>query len=166
MQLDLKSNHPTRSTSKRNRLKLSAVALAAAVALTTSVMWANPAWAQDESTAVESRVGIREQVHQAGLDAAAELLGMTPDELSDLLWGGETLANLAEEHNVALSDLRAAVEEATTNARQERIRDFITQQVESGRISQERAAWILQGIENNWFGLRRFAGALGGLGRH
>jgi hypothetical protein len=146
-------------------MKLGAVALATVLALTASVMWANPAWAQDNEESAETTMRPREEVRQAGLEAAAEVLGMTPDDLSDQLWGGKTLADLAEEANVPLSDVRAAVEEATSDARQGRIKEFIAKQVEEGRISQERADWIIEGIDNDWFGFGRFAGRFDGLGQ-
>jgi hypothetical protein len=146
-------------------MKIGALVMAAVIALSASVMWTNPAWAQDGTEQSEAVVSVREEVHQAGLEAAAELLGMTPDELSDQLWGGETLADLAEEANVPLSDVRAAVEEATSAARQAGIKEFVARQVENGRISQEQADWINAGIDNGWFGLRRFFGRFDGFGR-
>jgi hypothetical protein len=149
----------------RVNTKIGAVLVAVVVALTTSVMWANPAWAQDSAEPAEATMTVREEVRQAGLEAAAGVLGMTSDELSDQLWGGKTLADLAEETNVPLSDVRAAVEEATSAARQEAIKEFIAKQVENGRISQEQADWIIEGINNGWFGLRRFADGFGRFGR-
>jgi hypothetical protein len=104
-------------------------------------------------------------IRQAGLEAAAKALGMSADDLSDQLWGGKTLADLAEEANVPLSDVRAAVEEATTTARQSAIKDFVAKQVEDGRMSQEEADWINQGIDNGWFSqIRRFVGGFDRLG--
>jgi hypothetical protein len=149
----------------RFNMKSGAVVMAMVVALTASVMWANPAWAQDTQEPAEAVITVREEVRQAGLEAAAELLGMTPDELSDQLWGGETLADLAEEAGVPLSDVRDAVEEATSAVRQEAIKEFVARQVENGRISQEQADWINQGIDNGWFGLRRLAWRFDGFGR-
>jgi hypothetical protein len=144
-------------------MKFGIVAVATAIALAVGTVWVNQAWAQETSEPAEA-VGVREEVHQAGLAAAAEVLGMTPDELSDQLWGGKTLAGLAEEANVELGDVRAAVEEATRAIRQERIEAFVAQQVENGRMSQEQADWIMQGIENGWFGLRRFMDRFDGFG--
>src|SRR5512144_2514717 len=42
-------------------------------------------------------MGMRGLHSQAALEAAAKALGMTSDELSAQLWGGKTLAALAEE---------------------------------------------------------------------
>ena len=152
----------------RINTKMGAVVLATIIAFTASVATTGQAWAQDVSQPTEETVTTmtpREEIRQAGLDAAAEVLGMTPDEVSDQLWGGKTLADLAEEANVPLGDVRAAVEAATIIARQERVKEVIGNLVENGRISQERADWILAGIDNGWFGLHRFTGSFDSLGR-
>lgn len=149
--------------------KMGGFVMAAMIALTGGLMWATPASAQSDTLeATTERITIqqvREEVQQAGLEAAAELLGMTPDELEDALWGGKTLADLAEEANVPLSDLRTAVEEATQAARQAAVREVLAQLVENGRITQARADWILEGMENGWFGMGRFADRFDGFGR-
>jgi hypothetical protein len=151
-------------TMKLGAVRLGTVAMAAVIAVSAAAMWAVPAWAQGEEESA-GHLTVREEVHEAGLKAAAEVLGMTPEELSDQLWAGKTLAGLAEEGNVPLSEVRAAVEEATRAARQERIKEFIAKQVENGRISQAQADWLNQGIDNGWFGrLRRFAGRFDGFG--
>ena len=149
----------------RVNMKIGAIALALVMALSASVMWVMPSFAQQEGETADTHVTLREEVHQAGLEAAARLLGMTADELSDQLWGGKTLADLAEEANVPLSDVRTAWEEATTAARQERIKAFIAEQVAEGRISQEQADWLNEGIDNQWFGpIHRFGRGFGGFG--
>jgi len=85
---------------------------------------------------------------QAGLEAAAGALGMTADELSTQLWGGRTIADVAEKAGVDLQTVRDAVETACQNA----VRDAIQQAVQDGRISQEQADWLLQGLENGYWG--------------
>jgi hypothetical protein len=150
-------------------LRVGTIVLAAVIALGVGLIWTSPAWAQSEKAPVEF-VSMREEVRAAGLAAAAELLGMTPDELSDQLWGGRTLAELAEEAGVTLREVRAAVEEATQAARQSRIKEFVAKQVEAGRISQEQADWINEGIDNGWFGrlfreARQFDGFRHGFSR-
>lgn len=91
------------------------------------------------------------------LEAAAEALGMTTDELSTQLWGGKSLADLAEEKGVALEDVQAAVEAAQEQA----FRDEIAQAVEEGTITQEHADWLLEGLEKGFIG-----GPGRGLGFH
>ena len=58
---------------------------------------------------------------QAGLEAAAKALGMTADELSTQLWGGKTLADLADEAGVELQAVRDAVEVACEQATRDAI---------------------------------------------
>jgi hypothetical protein len=105
---------------------------------------------------------------QAGLEAAAELLGMTADELSTQLWGGRTLADLADKAGVDLQTLRDAVEAANQAAMEAAVRDAIEQALENGYITQEQADWLLQGLEQGFlpmghgFGFGR--GMMGGFG--
>jgi len=80
---------------------------------------------------------------QAELEAAAKVLGMTAEELSTQLWGGRTLADLADKAGVKLQAVRDAVEAARTQA----MKDAIAQAVEDGDITQEQADWLLKGIE-------------------
>jgi hypothetical protein len=85
---------------------------------------------------------------EAGLEAAAEALGMTTDELSTQLWGGKTLADLADEKTVDLQTVRDAVEAACKQA----TRDAIEQAVTDGRLSREQADWLLEGLDNGYWG--------------
>ncbi len=105
---------------------------------------------------------------QAGLEAAAELLGMTADELSTQLWGGRTLADLADEAGVDLQTLRDAVEAANQAAMEAAMRDAIEQALENGYITQEQADWLLQGLEQGFLPMGRgfgFGHGMGGGGR-
>ncbi|MCJ7668509.1 MAG: hypothetical protein MUP04_09590, partial [Anaerolineae bacterium] len=81
---------------------------------------------------------------QAGLEAAAEALGMTADELSTQLWGGRTLADKA---GVDLQTVRDAVDAACQAA----TKDAIEQAVEDGDLSQEQADWMLEGLGLDFF---------------
>ncbi len=85
---------------------------------------------------------------EAGLEAAAEALGMTADELSTQLWGGRTLAEIAEEAGVDLQDVRDAV----TAAMVQETRDAIEAAVEAGTISQTQADWLLEGLDAGYWG--------------
>ena len=96
---------------------------------------------------------------QVGLETIAEALGMTVDELSTQLWGGKTLADLAEEAGVDLQDVRDAVEAAQEAA----TRDAIEQAVEDGNLSREHADWLLEGLDNGYWGGHGFGG-FGGCG--
>lgn len=94
---------------------------------------------------------------QAGLEAAANALNMTADELSTQLWGGRTLADLADQAQVDLQTVRDAVDAACQQAQ----RDAIAQAVQDGRLSQEQADWLLQGLDNGYWGGRGFGHGFG-----
>lgn len=66
-----------------------------------------------------------------GLDAAAEALGMTQDELREAVSDGDTLAEVAQQEGVEVS----LVVDALVAAAQERL----TQAVEDGRLTQAEA---------------------------
>lgn len=98
---------------------------------------------------------------QAGLEAAAKALNMTPEELSTQLWGGRTLAELADKAGVDLQKVRDAVNQACVQA----IKDAIEQAVRDGRLTREQADWLLQGLDRGywgpgagWWGFRGFWG--------
>lgn len=95
---------------------------------------------------------------EVGLEAAAQVLGMTADELANQLWAGETLADLAEEAGVDLQDVRDAVDAAHEQAQ----RDRIEQAVEDGKLTREHADWLLEGLDKGFIGGRGFGPAMGG----
>jgi len=84
----------------------------------------------------------------------AEQLGMTVDELQVELEAGKTIAELAEEKGV---DLDAA--------RIEAMKERIQQAVEDGKMTQEQADWMLQGLEQGFMPGGRGPG-FGGRGGH
>jgi hypothetical protein len=94
---------------------------------------------------------------EAGLEAAAKALGMTADELSTQLWGGRTLADLAEKAGVDLQAVRDAVNAACTQA----IKDAIEQAVTDGNLTREHADWLLEGLDKGYWGGE---GGFGGRG--
>ena len=80
-------------------------------------------------------------------DAAAEALGLTPNELfAELHDEGKTLAEIAEEKGVDM----AAVQDALNASRAEAQRQAIQQAVEAGNLSQEQADWLLEGLEKGF----------------
>ena len=83
---------------------------------------------------------------QAGLDAVAEALGMTTDELQAALQDGKTLADLAEEKGVEIQALRDAAEAAEKTARIEQIEQAVT----DGDLTREQADWMIEGIQNGY----------------
>jgi polyhydroxyalkanoate synthesis regulator phasin len=90
----------------------------------------------------------------------ADQFGMTIDELAAELEAGKTIAELAEEKGV---DLQAAQIEA--------MKERIQQAVEDGKITQEQADWLIQGLEQGFmpgpgcpgFGFGRRGGHPGGF---
>jgi hypothetical protein len=85
-------------------------------------------------------------LREAELAAAAEALGMTTEELTTELRSGKTLAEIAEEAGVDLGVVRDAIQAA----RAEEIRQWIEQAVSDGTISQEKADWLLEGLEKGF----------------
>jgi hypothetical protein len=93
-----------------------------------------------------------------GLDAAAEALGMSVEDMQLQLWGGRTMADLAESAGVDLETLQEAIKAA----REQAMRERLAQAVEDGRMTQEQADWMIEGIDNG-YGCRMGRGARGGL---
>jgi len=164
-------------------VSLSLVAVMALVALGAGI---NQVWAQsvgssatvtdtsaatttmtDTTTVSNTAMMMQNPVRQAGLAAAAKILGMSVSDLSDQLWGGKTLADLAKDGNVKLSDLRTAVQAATKTARQEQLKAGVAKALAAGRITQAHADWLNQGIDNGWLGNGRMAGmGMNGFGNN
>jgi hypothetical protein len=71
---------------------------------------------------------------------------MTTDDLIDALQSGKTLEQLAEEAGVELQNVRDAVRAA----HEEEFRARIEQAVEDERMSQEKADWLLDGLEQGF----------------
>ena len=86
---------------------------------------------------------------QAELEAAAEVLGMTTDEVTTALQSGKTLQDLADEAGVYFADVQAAIQAAHAAE----LRDRIAQAVDDGTITQENADWLLEGLEKGFIGV-------------
>ena len=82
----------------------------------------------------------------AGLQAAAEALNMTTDELITALRSGKTLEEIATEAGVDLQDVQDAIEAVRTTE----IRERIQQALDAGTITQEHADWLLDGLEKGF----------------
>ena len=103
---------------------------------------------------------------EGGLEAAAEVLGLTTEELTTELWGGKTLSDLADEAGVELQAVRDAVEAAHEQALQEALdakREAIEKAVADGKLTREQADWILEGMDKGYFdhGFGGFGGCRG-----
>jgi hypothetical protein len=79
-------------------------------------------------------------------DAIAETLKLSPSQLFEQLHGGKTLKQVAETQGVQMQ----AVQDAVKNSRQAQARDAIQKALDSGKITKERADWLLKGLEKGW----------------
>lgn len=84
----------------------------------------------------------------AELEAAANVLGMTTDEVTAALKDGKTLQDLATEAGVDIADVHAAVQAVKVTE----FRDRIAQAVEDGTITQEKADWLIEGLDKGFIG--------------
>ncbi len=82
----------------------------------------------------------------AELDAAAQVLGMTPDELSTQLKAGKTLSDLAAAKGVTLQ----SVQDAIQTARRTEMTAQIKQAVTDGQMTQAKADWLLEGLNKGY----------------
>ncbi len=75
-------------------------------------------------------------------DAVADALGMEPVELFKELHGGKSVEELAEAGEVDLEAVRDALEAAQSEARR--------QAIEEGRLSEDRAEWMKEGLDRGF----------------
>ena len=93
----------------------------------------------------------------AELDAAAKALGMTSADLSAELKSGKTLSQIATEKSVNLQTVLAAIQAA-------RKTDFTTQinqAVTAGKMTQDKANWLLEGLDKGYIGGPGFGFGIG-----
>lgn len=86
---------------------------------------------------------------QVELEAAAKVLGMTTDELSTALQSGKTLDQLAQDAGVDVQDVKDAIQAAHATEMRQRIQ----QAVDDGKITQENADWLLEGLDKGFIGV-------------
>lgn len=82
----------------------------------------------------------------AALEAAAQALDMTADELKAALQAGSTLQELAEEAGVDIADVRTAIQAAHATE----LRERIAQALADGTLSQAKADWLLAGLDQGF----------------
>jgi hypothetical protein len=83
-----------------------------------------------------------------GLQIAAQKLGMTTDELITALQSGKTLEQIAQEKGVDYASIQTAIQQQS----QADLRTRIQQAVTAGTISQEKADWLLEGLDKGFIG--------------
>jgi len=93
------------------------------------------------------------------VEAAAEILGITVQDLENQLWAGRSLSAIAEKAGVELQ----SVTDAVTAARSTAATQEIEQALANGSITQEQADWLLEGVQNGYGRIGRGSGDLGGL---
>lgn len=136
------------------------VAVLAALALSSTAL-AHSAAPARSAAPLSHGFGGRGLCGQAGLDAAAKALKMTTDELTAQLWGGRTLADLADEAGVELTDVQSAVQAACTAATKAAIQQAVT----DGQITQDQADWLIEGLDKGYWGSGQKSFGFGGFGR-
>ena len=90
--------------------------------------------------------GIARCIGSTGLEAAVESLGMSSEELKSKLKDGMTLEEIAEEAGVDIDKVREAIQASRNNA----MRTRIEQALEDGKITQEKADWLLEGLDKGF----------------
>ena len=81
-------------------------------------------------------------------DAIANALHLTPTQLFEQLHSGKTLNQIAQAQGVTLQQVQDAANAARTQA----TKDAINQAVKDGRITQAQADWLLQGLNQGYWG--------------
>ncbi|HAV76978.1 MAG TPA: hypothetical protein DCX53_06445 [Anaerolineae bacterium] len=134
-----------------------------AALLVVGVVGATSAYAQASANTPMHGRGPGGEGHKldgAALEAAAEALGMTTDEVTSALKDGKTLQDLADEAGVDIADVRAALQAV----RETEMRDRIAQAVEDGKMTQEKADWLLEGLDKGFLDGPGFGGPRGPKG--
>jgi len=95
---------------------------------------------------------------QAELDAAAKALGMTSADLSAELKSGKTLSAIATEKGVNLQTVQQAIQAA----RNAQFTTQINQAVTAGKMTQAKANWLLEGLNDGYLNGPGFGFGFGG----
>jgi hypothetical protein len=96
----------------------------------------------------------------AALEAVAEVLDMSTDDLSAALEEGQTLQDLADEAGVDMQEIF----DAMSAVREESMRERVAQALEDGSMSQEKADWLLEGLDKGFLDGPGFGFGSGGHG--
>ena len=96
----------------------------------------------------------------AQFDAMAAALNLTPTQLFEQLHSGKTLSEIAQAQGVDLQKLQ----ETANASRIQAMKDAIAQAVKDGKMTQEQADWLLQGMDKGYIpGGRSFGPMRGGM---
>jgi hypothetical protein len=91
---------------------------------------------------LEARVDLKD----AQIEAAAETLGITVQDLENQLWAGRNLSTIAEKAGVELQSVTDAMMAARSEAAVQEIEEALA----NGTITQEQADWLLEGVQNGY----------------
>jgi hypothetical protein len=139
---------------KKLAIVVGALALVAASGiggvLAASKVYAQPATPQAQATP-GSRQGDLGFAFGGGnswkdFDAEAEALNLTPTQLFEQLHSGKSLSDIASAQGIELQKVQDAVAAVHTQA----MKDNISQAVKDGKMTQDQADWLLQGIEKGY----------------
>lgn len=81
-------------------------------------------------------------------DAIAKALNLTPTQLFEQLHSGKKLDEIAKAQGVDLTKLQ----ETASAARLQAMKDQIAQAVKDGKMTQDQANWLLQGLDKGYMG--------------
>jgi hypothetical protein len=98
----------------------------------------------------------------SNFDLIAETLKLTPTQLFEQLHAGKTLDEIATAQGVTTQ----AIQDALSAARLQNQKDAIAQAVKDGKMTQEQADWLLQGLDKGFMGRGGFGfghGMRGGM---
>jgi hypothetical protein len=144
------------------KLKCGMVGIVVVGLLTVSV--AGSALAQGTApSAAPNAVGMqrggfgREMCGETGTEAAAKALGLSVDQMSAELWGGRTMADLADRAGVDLTTVWNAVQGACKDVQ----RNAVEQAVTDGSLTREKADWLLEGLDKGYWGSGAADGGFG-----
>jgi lambda repressor-like predicted transcriptional regulator len=94
-------------------------------------------------------------------DTIAEALGLTPNELfAQLHDEGKSVSQIADEKGIDIQTVRDALNASRVEAQ----RQAIEQAVQDGKMSQEQADWLLEGLDKGFYGGGRGMGRGGHMG--
>jgi uncharacterized membrane protein len=139
-----------------------------AVLVVVGSVAAGVAYADDSTPPTTSSLPAQGRGHggprlsDAELEAAAKVLGMTTDEISTALEDGKTLEDLATDAGVDFADLQ----EALQTVRRAEMRAQIEQAVTDGTMTQDKADWLLEGLDKGYLDGRGLGFGPGGRGGH
>lgn len=85
--------------------------------------------------------------NMAAFDAVAKALNLDPTELFNQLHSGKSLSDIAAAQGKTLADIQTALNADRVQA----FKDRIAAAVKDGKMTQDQADWLLQGLDKGYF---------------